>query len=226
MKVGMAPMWDEDLGRVACTILHVEDCQVVQVKALNSEESLLQVGAGKANVRRLKKPQKGHFEKAGVEPKRNLCEFRVTKDAELPPGTCITAQHFVPGQRVDVRGRSVGKGFQGGMKRWGFAGQGASHGVSKTHRHIGSTGQSQDAGKVFKGKKMPGQMGNRTVTKHSLVVQHIDEERNLIYLRGSVPGSKGNYVQITDTKKFWKKGPAEYPFPTFFSDDKDTSSDD
>merc|ERR1711871_139595 len=160
MKVGMAPLWDEDLGRVACTILHIEDCQVVQVKSLNEEESLMQVGAGKANLRRLKKPQKGHFDKAGVEPKRSLCEFRVTKDAVLPPGTHISAQHFVPGQRVDVRGRSIGKGFQGGMKRWGFAGQGASHGVSKTHRHIGSTGQSQDAGKVFKGKKMPGQMGN------------------------------------------------------------------
>jgi large subunit ribosomal protein L3 len=155
-----------------------------------------------------------------VGPKRQLQEFQVSEEGLLPLGTTLNALHFKPGQYVDVCGTSKGKGFQGVMKLHNFAGQPASHGNSKTHRHMGSTGQCQDPGKVFKGKKMPGRMGGRRVTRDNLWVVKIDTERNLLYLKGSVPGNAGGIVRITDARK---KKPAEpLPFPTYIPDDDES----
>ena len=233
MKAGMTAEFDEWGVRHALTVLAVEDCQVVQTKSW--EEMLpsgdkrfryqLQVGAGYRKEKHTTKPLQGHFKRAGINYKRYLTEFPVTEDAVLPNGTEITARHFVPGQRVDVVGTSIGKGFQGGMKRHGFGGQSASHGASKSHRSIGSTGGCQDPGKVFKGKKMAGRMGGKQITSQSLEVYKIDTDRNLIFVKGSVPGNKGATVKVSDTKKWWKKSQCKLvvanplPFPTFFQED-------
>jgi len=233
MKAGMTAEFDEWGVRHALTVLAVEDCQVIQTKSW--EETLpngkkmtryqLQVGGGFRKEKHTTKPLQGHFKRAGTDFKRFLCEFPVTEDALLPDGTELVARHFVPGQRVDIIGTSIGKGFAGGMKRHGFAGQGASHGASKSHRSLGSTGGCQDPGKVFKGKKMAGRMGGKQITQQSLEVYKVDSERNLIFVKGSVPGNKGATVKITDTKKWWKKSQRQLvdmkplPFPTFFSED-------
>lgn len=217
MKVGMMPIFDDWGVRHAVTVLQLDECEVVQVKKLDTDGyTSMQVGVGERKTKNVNKPLTHHFQKAGVKPKRKLMEFRVTEGALLPVGFQLRAQHFVPGQRVDTCGISKGKGFQGAMKRWGFAGQGASHGVSKTHRHIGSTGQCQDPGRVFKGKKMPGRMGADRVTVQNLKVLKIDPVRELLYVKGHVPGQNGGYIRVTDAVR----GPAfpeDPPFPTYVS---------
>ena len=240
MKAGMTAEFDEWGVRHALTVLAVENCQVLQTKTW--EDTLpngkkhpryqLQIGGGVRKDKHTTKPLKGHFKRAGTDFKRFMCEFPVTEDAVLPNGTEITARHFVPGQRVDIVGTSIGKGFAGGMKRHGFKGQSASHGHSKSHRSIGSTGGCQDPGKVFKGKKMAGRMGGKQITAQSLEVYKVDTERNLIYVIGSVPGNKGGTVKVSDTKKWWKKSQRKLmnikplPFPTFFHEDIHSSEKD
>jgi len=199
---------------------------VVQVKRESTEGYVaLQVGAGPRKPSKVNKPMAGHFARAGLEPTATLTEFRVSEDALLPEGTPITARHFVPGQYVDVTGTSAGKGFAGAMKRWNFAGQRASHGASKTHRQMGSTGQSTSPGKVWKGKKMPGRLGGERVTTEGLQVFKIDMKRNLVYVRGAVPGKNGTIVRLRDCfrvhpKKVFPAGISP-PFPTWRATEAD-----
>lgn len=154
---------------------------------------------------------RGHFAKASVEPKRKLVEFRVSEDALLEPGAELSAEHFTPGQRVDVAGTSIGKGFAGAMKRWNFGGLRASHGVSISHRAHGSTGQCQDPGKVFKGKKMAGHLGAERVTTQGLEVVRVDADRGLIWVKGSIPGAAGGWVEVRDAVKGVKADDLPYP---------------
>ncbi|RLN76679.1 hypothetical protein BBJ28_00006501 [Nothophytophthora sp. Chile5] len=216
VKIGMMPVWDHFGYRHNCTVLQVEECQVTQVKTADRHGfTALQLGVGVRKSKNMTKPVLGHLEKAGVPAKRQLQEFRVSEDALLPLGTTLSALHFNAGQYVDVCGTSKGKGFQGVMKLHNFAGQPASHGNSKTHRHMGSTGQCQDPGKVWKGKKMPGRMGGNRVTRDNLWIAKIDVERNLLYVKGSVPGNNGGIVRVTDARK---KVPVEpLPYPTFMA---------
>ncbi|CAI5745843.1 unnamed protein product [Peronospora destructor] len=214
VKIGMMPVWDHFGYRHNCTVLQVEECQVTQIKTADRHGfNALQLGVGLRKSKNVSKPVLGHLAKAGVPAKRQLQEFRVSEDALLPLGMKLSALHFNPGQYVDVCGTSKGKGFQGVMKLHNFAGQPASHGNSKTHRHMGSTGQCQDPGKVFKGKKMPGRMGGNRVTRDNLWIAKIDVARNLIYVKGSVPGNNGGIVRVTDARK--KKSEAPLPYPTF-----------
>lgn len=202
------------------TVLQLDKCEVVQVKTADKHGyTALQMGVGGMKEKNVTKPLYGHFASAGVAPKRLLMEFRISEDAVIPAGTEISALHFVPGQHVDVCGTSVGKGMQGVMKLHNFKGQRATHGVSKTHRHAGSTGQCQDPGRVFKGKKMAGRMGGKRVTNRNLWVYKIDPDRNLLYVKGTVPGKPGGFVRVTDARdqKFEDGNPP--PFPTFASDD-------
>jgi large subunit ribosomal protein L3 len=171
----------------------------------------VQLGVGRAKAKNVSKPMRGHFGKAKVTPKARLAEFRVSEDALLEPGTALAVGHFVVGQYVDVCGTSIGKGFAGAMKRWGFKGLRASHGVSVSHRSHGSTGNRQDPGRVFKGKKMAGHMGDRRVTVQNLEVVGIDHERGLLLVKGAVPGTRGGYVRVTDAVK--RALPQEAPYP-------------
>ncbi|OYY04452.1 MAG: 50S ribosomal protein L3 [Acidocella sp. 35-58-6] len=171
----------------------------------------MQLGYGKAKPKNVSKPQKGHFAKAKVEPSKKLVEFRVAADAVLELGVQISPSHFTVGQFVDVAGITKGKGFQGGMKRWNFAGLEASHGVSVSHRSLGSTGNRQDPGKTFKNKKMPGHLGQERITTLNLTVAAIDEARNLVMVHGAVPGSKGDYVTLRDAIKRARPADAAYP---------------
>ncbi|CCI49906.1 unnamed protein product [Albugo candida] len=215
----MISVWDFYGVAHGCTVLQVEECQVTQVKTSDIHGfDALQLGVGLRKPRNVVKPLMGHLKKAGVAPKRQLQEFRVSQEGILPAGTTLNATHFLPGQFVDVCGISKGKGFQGVMKLHNFSGQPASHGNSKTHRHMGSTGQCQDPGRVFKGKKMPGRMGNRRVTRDNLWIVKIDTIRNLLYVKGSVPGNKGSIVRVTDARK--KTPPVPLPFPTFISQEE------
>jgi large subunit ribosomal protein L3 len=217
-KIGMSRVFSEDGTHVPVTVLQMDDCQVVGVRTAEKDGyTALQLGVGTAKVKNTTKPERGHFAKAKVEPKRKLAEFRVAEDAVLDVGTEIGVNHFVAGQYVDVAGTSIGKGFAGSMKRWGFAGLRASHGVSISHRAHGSTGHSQDPGKVFKGKKMAGHMGARRVTTQNLRVIATDASRGLILIRGAVPGSKGGWVLVTDAVK---QPPAEnVPYPAGLKSD-------
>ena len=211
-KIGMSRVFSEDGTHVPVTVLQMEGCQVVGVRTAEKDGyTALQLGVGAAKVKNTTKPERGHFAKAKVEPKRKLAEFRVADDALLDVGTEIGVNHFVAGQYVDVAGTSIGKGFAGSMKRWGFAGLRASHGVSISHRSHGSTGHSQDPGKVFKGKKMAGHMGARRVTTQNLRVIATDASRGLILIRGAVPGSKGGWVFVTDAVKQERAEGAPYP---------------
>jgi len=190
---------------------------VVQVKTQGKEGyTALQVGAGSRKAKRVSAPLAGHFRWAEVPIKRVLAEFRVTPDALLPPGTPLAAAHFAAGQFVDCAATSGGKGFAGGMKRWNFQGQGASHGNSVSHRAIGSTGNRQDPGRVWKGKKMPGRLGGSRATVHSLLVHKVDAARGLLYVKGAVPGHAGGFVEVRDALR--KGLPLEAPFPTFVGD--------
>ncbi|KAG0252577.1 54S ribosomal protein L9, mitochondrial [Mortierella polycephala] len=219
-KKGMTGMWDEWGVRIPVTVLQIEQNQVVQV--LNEEThgyTALQIGSSNRTPKNVTNPVLGHFEKAGVEPKRRLVEFRITSDAVLPVGTELVASHFVPGQFVDCSAPTMGKGFQGAMKKYGFGGQSATHGTSVTHRSLGSTGQRKDPGKVFKGKKMAGRMGGNQATVQSLKVMKVDKDLNLIYVKGCVPGVDDQYIKVRDAvkKRGDKIAPADVlplPFPT------------
>ncbi len=211
-KLGMTRLFGEDGSHSPVTVLQVRDCEVVAARRPEREGYwAVQLGVGKAKTKNVTKPMRGHFAKANVVPKARLAEFRVSEDALLEPGTALSVEHFVVGQYVDVAGTSIGKGFAGAMKRWGFRGLRASHGVSISHRSHGSIGQCQDPGKVFKGKKMAGHMGDRRVTVQNLEVIAIDRERGLVLVKGGVPGAKGGYVRITDAVK--RALPKEAPQP-------------
>lgn len=201
-KVGMTRIYNDAGEHIPVTVLRMENCQVVaQRTAEKNGYTAVQLGVGLAKVKNTPKPMRGHFAAASVEPKAKVAEFRVSPDNLLDIGAEITADHFVPGQKVDVTGTSIGKGFQGVMKRHNFGGGRATHGNSISHRTHGSTGQMQDPGKVFKGKKMAGHMGTRRVTTQNLEVVSTDTERGLILVRGAVPGSKGAWIMVRDAVK-------------------------
>ena len=211
-KVGMTRVFTDTGDHVPVTVLRVDNCQVVAVR--NEEANgynALQLGVGTAKVNRVSKAMRGHFAKAKVEPKRKLVEFRVSPDALIDVGAELVPSHFADGQFVDVTGTSIGKGFAGAMKRHNFGGLRASHGVSVSHRAHGSTGQCQDPGKVFKGKKMAGHLGDKRVTVQSQKIVGTDDERGLILVQGAVPGAKGGWVTIKDAVK--KAMPEDVPYP-------------
>ncbi len=211
-KLGMTRIYNDAGEQVPVTVLKVDNLQVV---AQRTEEkngySAVQLGAGLAKVKNTTKPMRGHFAAAKVEPKRKMAEFRVSPDNLLDVGVELSAEHFVEGQKVDVTGTSIGKGFAGAMKRHNFGGLRASHGVSISHRSHGSTGQCQDPGKVFKGKKMAGHMGATRVTTQNLEVVRTDADRGLLLIKGAVPGSKGSWITIKDSVK--KGMPENAPLP-------------
>jgi len=200
---------------VPVTVLRLAQCQVVAHRTKDKNGYVaLQLGSGARRSNNMSKADRGYFGKQNVEPKRRLAEFRVTEDSLIPVGAEITADHFIPGQFVDVSGITIGKGFAGGMKRWNFAGLRASHGVSISHRSIGGTGGRQDPGKTFKNKKMPGHLGVERVTTLNLKVVQTDVERGLILVEGAVPGAKSGWVTVRDAVK--KKLPKEAPKPGKF----------
>lgn len=201
-KLGMSRVFEADGTHVPVSVLQIENLEVVDVRTQDRDGYLaVQLGTGAVKVKNVSKPLKGHFAKANVEPKKKLAEFRVSEDCLLSVGDKLSVEHFVPGQYVDVCGTSIGKGFAGVMKRHNFAGLEASHGVSITHRAAGSTGQRQDPGKVFKGKKMAGHMGAERVTVQNLKVVAIDTARGLVMVKGGVPGSENGWLYITDAVK-------------------------
>ena len=211
-KKGMTRVFSEDGRHLPVTVLAVESCQVVAVRtAEKNGYNAVQLGGGKAKVKNTSKPMRGYFAKAKVEPKQRMAEFRVTEDALLDVGAELSAEHFVAGQLVDVTGVSIGKGFAGAMKRHGFSGLRASHGVSISHRAHGSTGQCQDPGRVFKGKKMAGQMGNTRVTTQNLEIVSSDEESGVILVKGAVPGAAEGWILISDAVKHPR--PDDVPYP-------------
>lgn len=211
-KEGMTRIYNDEGNSIPVTVLKIDDCQVVSVREQDKHGyTALQLGAGAAKVKRTSKAMRGHFGKAKVEPKKKMAEFRVSSDNLVEVGAELGANHFVAGQFVDVTGTSIGKGFAGAMKRWNFGGMRASHGVSVSHRAHGSTGQCQDPGKVFKGKKMAGQMGNVTVTTQSLKVVGVDLEDNLVLVQGAVPGKPGAWILVSDAVK--KALPEGVPLP-------------
>ena len=201
-KLGMTRLFLESGKQVPVTVLQMEQCQVVAQRTAEKDGyTAVQLGVGAAKAKNTSQPMRGHFAKANVAPKRKVAEFRVSQDNMIDVGAEITADHFLAGQKVDVAGTSIGKGFAGAMKRHNFGGLRASHGVSISHRSHGSTGQCQDPGKVFKGKKMAGHMGAARVTVQNLEVVKTDVERGLIMIKGAVPGSKGGWVTIRDAVK-------------------------
>jgi large subunit ribosomal protein L3 len=201
-KLGMTRLFLENGTQVPVTVLQVDSLQVVAQRTADKDGyTAVQLGAGLAKAKRTTAAQRGHFAKAKVEPKRVLAEFRVSPENLIDVGAEITAEHYVPGQYVDIAGTTIGKGFAGAMKRHNFGGLRASHGVSVSHRSHGSTGQRQDPGKVFKGKKMAGHMGDVRVTTQNLTVVRTDVARGLIMIKGAVPGSKGGWVTIKDAVK-------------------------
>ncbi|MBO1323900.1 50S ribosomal protein L3 [Acetobacter sp. TBRC 12305] len=211
-KLGMSRLFKEDGTHVPVTVLHVDDVQVVDARTEERDGYVaVQLGMGKAKVKNVTKPNRGHFARVKVEPKKVVREFRVAADAALEIGATLSASHFVVGQKVDVTGTSKGKGFAGAMKRWNFAGLEASHGVSISHRSHGSTGNRQDPGKTFKNKKMAGHLGDERVTTLNLEIAAVDPEKNLIMVRGSIPGAKNSVVLIRDAIKKARHGDAPYP---------------
>jgi large subunit ribosomal protein L3 len=214
-KVGMTRVFTDAGEHVPVTVLRLAQCQVVAHRTKDKNGYVaLQLGSGARRSNNMSKADRGYFGKQNVEPKRKLAEFRVTEDSLIPVGAEITADHFIPGQFVDVSGITIGKGFAGGMKRWNFAGLRASHGVSISHRSIGGTGGRQDPGKTFKNKKMPGHLGVERVTTLNLKVVQTDVERGLILVEGAVPGAKSGWVTVRDAVK--KKLPKEAPKPGKF----------
>ena len=211
-KLGMSRIFEADGTHVPVTVLKVDGLSVVDVKTLERDGyTAVQLGTGAVKAKNVSKPLKGHFAKANVEPKKKLAEFRVSEDCLLSVGNELSADHFVVGQYVDVCGTSIGKGFAGVMKRHNFAGLEASHGVSISHRAHGSTGQRQDPGKVFKGKKMAGHMGDERVTVQNLKVVAVDADKGLVMVNCGVPGSENSWVRITDAIK--KTSSVELPMP-------------
>ncbi len=214
-KVGMTRVFTETGVHVPVTVLRLAQCQVVAHRTKDTNGYVaLQLGAGERRPVTMSKAMRGHFAIAKVEPKRKMAEFRVSDDAVIPVGAEITADHFIVGQFVDVTGTSIGKGFAGGMKRWNFGGLRASHGVSVSHRSIGSTGGRQDPGKTFKNKKMPGHMGVDRITTLNLKVVSLDVERGLILVEGAVPGARGGWITVRDAIK--KALPKDAPKPGKF----------
>lgn len=214
-KVGMTRLFTEAGEHIPVTVLQLNNCQVLGHRTEEKNGyTALQLGAGTAKVKNVSRAQRGHFAIAKVEPKRRVAEFRVSPENLIDIGAEITADHFVEGQFVDASGVSIGKGFAGAMKRHGFSGLRASHGVSISHRSHGSTGQCQDPGKVFKGKKMAGHMGSERVTTLNLRVVKTDPERGLIMVRGAVPGAKGGWIMLRDAIK--KALPDDVPTPGAF----------
>jgi large subunit ribosomal protein L3 len=211
-KMGMTRVFAEGGRHVPVTVLYVENAQVVAHRTTETDGyNALQLGAGNAKVKRTTQPMRGHFAKAKVEPKSKLAEFRVAEDGFLEIGAELTANHFAIGQIVDVTSTSKGKGFAGAMKRWNFGGMRASHGVSISHRAHGSTGQCQDPGRVFKGKKMAGHYGDERVTIQNLEVVSTDAEEGIILVKGAVPGAKNGWVLINDAVKKPRHADAPYP---------------
>lgn len=211
-KLGMTRIFKDDGTHVPVTVLHLDQVQVVDTRTQERDGyTAIQLGWGKAKVKNVSNPNKGHYARVKVEPKMRLVEFRVALDALLESGQTLTAAHFVVGQKVDVCGVTKGKGFAGAMKRWNFRGLEASHGVSVSHRSHGSTGNRQDPGKTFKNKKMAGHLGVERVTTLNVEVAGVDAEKGLIMIRGAVPGSKGEFVRIRDAIK--KARPADAPYP-------------
>jgi len=211
-KLGMTRVFMEDGQQIPVTVLQMENVQVVSQRTADRDGyTAVQLGAGVAKAKRTSKAMRGHFATAKVEPKRKIAEFRVSADNLIEVGAEITADHYLEGQYVDIAGTSIGKGFAGAMKRHNFGGLRATHGVSVSHRSHGSTGQCQDPGKVFKGKKMAGHMGAVRVTTQNLQVVKTDAERGLVMIKGAVPGSKGGWVTIKDSVK--KSAPEGLPMP-------------
>ncbi len=211
-KVGMTRLFMEDGKQVPVTVLQLDNLQVVANRTADKDGyTAVQLGAGSAKAKRTSQAMRGHFAAAKVAPKRKIAEFRVSEDNLINVGEELSAEHFIEGQKVDVSGTSIGKGFAGAMKRWNFGGLRATHGVSISHRSHGSTGQCQDPGKVFKGKKMAGHMGAARVTTQNLEVVRTDADRGLVFIKGAVPGSKGGWVTVKDAVK--KKLPEGVPFP-------------
>lgn len=211
-KVGMTRIFTEDGTHVPVTVLKVDTVQVVSTRSVEKDGyTAVQLGAGTAKVKNVAKAQRTTFAAAKVEPKKKLAEFRVAPENVLEVGAELSAAHFIPGQFVDITGNTIGKGFAGGMKRWNFRGLEATHGVSVSHRSHGSTGQRQDPGKVFKGKKMAGHLGDEQVTTQNLKVVSTDADRGLILVKGSVPGAEGSWVLVKDAVK--RKLPEGVPFP-------------
>src|SRR5258707_8617814 len=201
-KVGMTRLFQADGRHVPVTVLQLDDVQVVGRREIDRDGySAVQLGAGSAKAKNVAKPQRAAFGKAAVEPKAKVVEFRVADDALLDVGAHLSADHFVPGQMVDIAGVTQGKGFAGAMKRWGFKGLRATHGVSVSHRSHGSTGNLQDPGKVFKGKKMAGHLGDERVSVQNLQIVRVDAERGLLFVRGAVPGAENSWVEVRDAAK-------------------------
>jgi large subunit ribosomal protein L3 len=211
-KLGMTRVFNDAGEHVPVTVLKLDNVQVVAVRTEEKDGyNAVQLGIGAAKVKNVSKPQRGHFAKAKVEPKRKLVEFRVGKDGLLPVGAEMSATHFVAGQIVDVTGTTIGKGFAGAMKRWNFGGLEASHGVSVSHRSHGSTGNRQDPGRTFKNKKMAGHLGSERVTTQNVKVVSTDDAKGLILIQGAVPGHNGAWVLVRDAAK--RKAPKDLPFP-------------
>lgn len=222
-KVGMTRLFQEDGRHVPVTVLALEDCQVVSHRTADRDGYVaVQVGAGEAKQKNVAKPQREHFAKAQVPLKKKVAEFRVdSEEGFLPVGATISAEHFIAGQYVDITGHTQGKGFAGAMKRWGFGGMRATHGVSISHRAHGSTGNRQDPGRVFKNKKMAGHMGDRQRTQQNLEVVRTDATRGLIFVRGSVPGAKNAWLLVRDAVKL--PLPEGVPFPGVILEKKNTA---
>ena len=215
-KLGMTRFFDENGAHVPVTVLSLDGCQVTALRTIDTDGyTAVQLGVGAKKAKNTTQPLRGHFAKALVEPKAHVAEFRVSSAEMLPElGAELSADHFAPGQYVDVQGTTIGKGFAGAMKRWNFGGLRATHGVSVSHRSHGSTGQRQDPGKVFKGKKMAGHLGQETVTTQNLTIFRVDAERGLIMIKGAVPGAEGSYVRIRDAIK--KAAHKDAPTPGAF----------
>ncbi len=211
-KLGMTRVYTEAGEHVPVTVLRIDNCQVVAQRTAEKDGyTAVQLGVGTRKAKNISRAERGHFARAEVEPKRKMVEFRVSPENLIEVGAEITASHFLPGQFVDVTGTSIGKGFAGVMKRHNFSGLRATHGVSVSHRSHGSTGQRQDPGKVFKGKKMAGHMGDVRVTTQNLQIVRTDDERGFILVRGAVPGAKGGWILIRDAAK--RPAPAGLPMP-------------
>ena len=211
-KLGMTRIFAEDGSHVPVTVLSLQNCQVVGQRSVERDGYVaLQLGAGSKKAKNTNKAQRESFAKAEVEPKAHVTEFRIDADAMLDIGAELTADHFVAGQKVDIQGLTIGKGFAGAMKRWNFGGLRATHGVSVSHRSHGSTGNRQDPGRTFPGKKMAGHLGQETVTQQNLTVVRVDAERGLILIKGAVPGHDGTFLKVRDAIK--KARPADAPFP-------------
>ena len=211
-KLGMTRIFGADGSHMPVTVLHLDEVEVVESRSIERDGyTAVQLGWGKAKIKNVSNPNKGHYARVKVEPKAKVVEFRVKADAVLESGTVLTADHFIVGQKIDVCGVTKGKGFAGGMKRWNFRGLEASHGVSVSHRSLGSTGNRQDPGKTFKNKKMPGHMGQDRVTTLNLKVAYIDASKGLLMVHGAVPGAKNGFVLVRDAIKKARHADAPYP---------------